>query len=105
VKKSNGIKEPRQLSCYLVANGKHTKTRIFCLEQEEGTIEGEENFKKFITNYYKGLFGERDSNNFSMIESFMSDILKVSRLENDILMTELEKKVKESIFRWSIIKL
>jgi hypothetical protein len=40
-----------------------------------------------------------------MIESFMSDILKVSRLENDILMTELEKKVKESIFRWSIIKL
>jgi hypothetical protein len=80
VKKSNGIKEPRQLSCYLVANGKHTKTRIFCLEQEEGTIEGEENFKKFITNYYKGLFGERDSNN-------------------------LEKKVKESIFRWSIIKL
>jgi hypothetical protein len=40
-----------------------------------------------------------------MIESFMSDILKVSQLENDILITELEKKVKEAIFKWSIIKL
>ena len=60
---------------HLVANGKHRKTRIFHLEQEGGTITGDENLKKFITNYYKGLFREPDSNNFSMIESFRSDIL------------------------------
>lgn len=41
----------------LVANGKRRKTRIFRLEQEEGIIEGEENLKKYITKYYKGLFG------------------------------------------------
>ena len=44
---------------HLVANGKHRKTRIFRLEQE-AVIEGDENLKKFITNYYRGLFGEPD---------------------------------------------
>jgi hypothetical protein len=65
-----------------VAIRKHMKHKdLFCSEQEEGTIEGEENLTKFITNYYKGLFGELDSNNFSMIESFTSDILRVPKLE------------------------
>jgi hypothetical protein len=41
----------------LVANGKRRKTIIFWLEQEEGIIEGQENLKKFITKYCKGLFG------------------------------------------------
>ena len=57
---------------HLVANGKHRKTRIFRLEQEEGVIEGDKNLKKFITNYYKGHFGEPDVNNFSLAESAMS---------------------------------
>jgi len=63
-KKSAGIKEPRQLSFYLVIVilsisilwplESIWNTRIlFCSEQEEGTIEGEENLTKFITNYYK----------------------------------------------------
>jgi hypothetical protein len=38
---------------HLATNGKHRKTRIFRLEQDEGVIEGDENLKKFITNYYK----------------------------------------------------
>jgi hypothetical protein len=83
-----------------VANGKHRKTRIFCLEQEEGIIKGDENLKKSITSYYKGLFGEPDGNNFSMIESFTSDTAQVSHLENVVLTTEFtEKGVKEAIFQ------
>ena len=42
---------------HLVANGKHRKTRIFQFEQEEGTICGEVELKKYITKYYKTLFG------------------------------------------------
>jgi len=51
---------------HLVANDKHRKTRIFRLEQEKGIIKGDVNLKKFITNYYLGLFGDPVSNNFSM---------------------------------------
>lgn len=58
----------------LVANGKRRKTRIFRVEQEEGITEGEENLKKFITNYYKGLFGLVKRNTFSMDEA-RNDIL------------------------------
>jgi len=42
----------------LVANGRHRKTRIFQLEQDEGTIVGHDNLKTYITEYYKNLFGE-----------------------------------------------
>jgi hypothetical protein len=40
-----------------VANGRHRKKLIYSLVQEEGTIEGHENLKSYITNYYRGLFG------------------------------------------------
>jgi hypothetical protein len=62
----------------LIANGKHRGTRIFQLEQEEGTIEGDKNLKRFITNYYKGLFGASERNNFTMIESARDDIPQVT---------------------------
>ena len=42
---------------HMIANGKHHKKRIFQLEQDEGTIVGQENLKVYITNYYKQLFG------------------------------------------------
>jgi hypothetical protein len=34
---------------HLIANGKHRKKRIFQLEQEEGTIVGEENLRVYIS--------------------------------------------------------
>jgi predicted neuraminidase len=37
---------------HLLANDKHWKTKIFRLEQEIGTISGDENLKEIITNYY-----------------------------------------------------
>ncbi|XP_073359743.1 uncharacterized protein [Aegilops tauschii subsp. strangulata] len=44
---------------HLIANGKHRKKRIFQLEQDEGTILGQDNLKLYITEYYKQLFGPR----------------------------------------------
>jgi hypothetical protein len=41
-----------------VANGKHRKKRIHTLIQDEGIIEGQEQLKSYITNYYKNLFGD-----------------------------------------------
>ena len=37
----------------LMANGRHRKTRISQLEQEEGIIVGHDNLKNYITSYYK----------------------------------------------------
>jgi hypothetical protein len=59
---------------HLVTNGKHRKTRIFQLEQEEGVIKGDVQLKKYISKYYKNLFGAPEENNFSMVESQRDDI-------------------------------
>jgi hypothetical protein len=67
----------------LVVNGKRRKTKIYRLEQE-GVIEGEENLKKYITKYYKGLFGKTENNNFSLDE----DISQVTEEENRALTEE-----------------
>jgi predicted metal-dependent hydrolase len=50
------------------------KTRIFRLEQEEGLIHGDAELKKYITTYYKKLFGPCDHNNLVMDESYRDDI-------------------------------
>ena len=38
-------------------NGRRRKNIVISLEQEEGMVEGEENLMKYITNFYKKLFG------------------------------------------------
>jgi hypothetical protein len=83
----------------LLANGRHRKTRIFQLEQDEGIIVGEDNIKTNITNYYKTLFRELESDHFKLNECLIDDIPQVSDLENEILSdTFSEKYVKEAIF-------
>jgi hypothetical protein len=57
-----------------VANGRHRKKLIHSLVQDEGIIEGHENLKSFITNYYKCLFGSLEDGNFSMDEPRIDDI-------------------------------
>jgi hypothetical protein len=49
-----------------VANGRHRKKRIHSLVQDEGLIEGSEQLKSYITNYYQSLFGEPEEDNFLM---------------------------------------
>jgi hypothetical protein len=38
----------------LVADGRHRKTRIVQLKQDEGIIVGNDNLKRYTTKYYKG---------------------------------------------------
>jgi hypothetical protein len=70
---------------HLIANGKHRKKKIFQLEQEEGTIVGDDNLKVFITEYYKKLFGAPDENSFTLMEDRNDDIPQLSVQENELL--------------------
>ena len=63
---------------HIIANGKHRKKRILQLEQEEGTIVGQENLKIYISEYYKKLFGAPVTNNFSLDESVTNDMPQIS---------------------------
>ena len=79
---------------HLVANGKHRKTRIFQLEQEEGIVCGDAELKKYITKYYKSLFGPPDISLLSMDESRREDIPQVSEKENEGHKTFPKQKLK-----------
>jgi len=48
----------------LIANGKHRKTRILQLEDNRKIIKGDEQLKKYITDYYRGLFVPSDISPF-----------------------------------------
>jgi mannosylglycoprotein endo-beta-mannosidase len=85
---------------HLIANGKHRKKKIFQLEQDEGTIVGEENLKVYITEYYKKLFGAPAPSDFSLDESRTDDIPKLSLDEKSILAADFtEKEVYEAILQ------
>jgi hypothetical protein len=82
-----------------VANCRHMKKRIHTLVQDEGTIEGLDNLKAYITNYYKNLFGALEEGNFYMDESRTDDIPQVSVEENNFLTAEYsEEEVRNAIF-------
>jgi hypothetical protein len=67
------------------------------LEQDDGTIVGDENLKVFISEYYKKLFGAPVQNNFSLNHDTHSDIPQVSREENVMLTTKFtEEEVSEA---------
>jgi hypothetical protein len=50
------------------------KKRIYQLEQDKGTIVGEENLEVYITEYYKKIFGAPAKNNFTTQEDVIADI-------------------------------
>ena len=69
------------------------------MEQDEGTIEGHEQLKSYITSYYKGLFGAPEECNLSMDESRTDDIPQVSPEENAFLTGPYsEEEVKKAVF-------
>lgn len=85
---------------HLIANGKHRKQRVFQVEQEDGIIRGDVQLKKYITNYYKDLFGPAEVNHLSMIEAFTDDMAQVSDEENIYLTKPFaEKEVQDAIFQ------
>jgi hypothetical protein len=82
---------------HLIANGKHRKKKIFQLEQEEGTIVGDDNLIVYITEYYKKLFGPPEDNYFEMIETRNDDIPQLSEEENVLLTANFtEEEVSHS---------
>jgi activator of 2-hydroxyglutaryl-CoA dehydratase len=83
---------------HLIANGKHRKNKIFQLEQQKGTIAGEDNPKVYITKFYKKLFGAPVPNNISLLEEMVEDIPQISTEENEILIAPFsEEEVYETI--------
>ena len=60
-----------------IANGRHRKKHNHSLIQDEGTIEGHDQLKSYITNYYKNLFGAPEEGNFTLDESRTDDIPQV----------------------------
>ena len=83
---------------HIIANGKHKKKKILQLEQEEGTIVGQENLKTYISEYYKQLFGAPVSKNFALDENRVHDMPQISQEENEILTQNFSaKEVFEAI--------
>jgi hypothetical protein len=88
-----------------VANGRHRKKCIHTLVQDEGTIEGLDNLKNYITSYYKTLFGAPEEGNLFMDESQTEDIPQVSVEENNFLTAEYsEEEVRKLFSRWNTTK-
>lgn len=76
------------------------KTRISQLEQEEGIVVGQLNLYNYITNYYKQLFGESQSNHFFLNEDIREDIPQVLERENEVLTAEFsEKEIKAALLQ------
>ena len=95
----------RSISISLIANGKHRKKKFFQLEQEEGTIIGQENLKTYITEYYKKLFGESISGDVTVFENRNNDIPQLSEEENSMLTADfLVKEVYEAISQMEMNK-
>jgi mannosylglycoprotein endo-beta-mannosidase len=83
-----------------IANGRHRRKRIQSLVQDEGHIEGHEQLKSYITNYYKNLFGPPEESSFSLDEAQTDDIPQVSIEENGLLTAPYsEKEVKKAVFQ------
>jgi hypothetical protein len=62
-------------------------------------IEGNHELKKYITLYYKDLFGQPTLSLFSLDESRVDDMMQVSEEENDFLISPfMMDEVQEAIF-------
>ncbi|KAL6640723.1 hypothetical protein ACP70R_021846 [Stipagrostis hirtigluma subsp. patula] len=81
-------------------DGRHSKTQIFQLEQEECITVGNDNLKTYISEFYKKLFGPREGNEFSLDEDLREDIPQVTNVENEFLTKPFtEREIKETVFQ------
>ena len=63
-------------------------------------MEGQEELKRYITRYYKGLFGAPEEGNLSLDESRTDDIPQVSDDENAFLTAPFtEEEVRKAVFQ------
>ena len=84
----------------LIANGKHRKTRIFQLEDGDKIIKGDEELKKYITNYYRGLFGPSENSFLTIDENRREDIPQVTDDESESLIAMFtQEEVRTAILQ------
>jgi hypothetical protein len=84
----------------LIASGKYRKNRIFQLQHDDKLIEGEQALKEYITSYYKDLFGPPKRGSFSLDESRVEDIVRVSQEENDLIIRPFTcDEIREAVFQ------
>jgi len=82
-----------------VANGKHRRKLIFSLDQAEGKIDGQQNLKNYITNFYKELFRPPEESLCALDSSRFGNIPQVTTEENDFLTSPFTKKEdRDTIF-------
>lgn len=83
---------------YARVNGRRRKNRIISLEQEEGTIEGEDQLMKYITDFYKNLFGQPDCSQISLQQQDISQI--PAYVAEELINPSLCKKFMIWCFKW-----
>lgn len=84
----------------LIANGKHRKTRIFQLEDGDKIIKGDGELKKYITDYYRGLFSPSENSFLTINENRRDDIPQVTDDESESLITMFtQEEVQTVIFQ------
>jgi hypothetical protein len=85
---------------HLLANGRHRKTRIFQLQDGDSIISGDDDLKKHIITYYKGLFGRPEESSITLDAGRTEDIPQVSKEGNHILVEEFsEEEVRKDVFQ------
>jgi hypothetical protein len=83
----------------LVASGKHRKSRIYKLRDENHVIQGDVALKKHITSYYKSLFGPPDVIDVALDETQIQDIPQVSEVESEFLVVPLTvEEIRRALF-------
>jgi hypothetical protein len=63
---------------HLLANGRHRENKKFQLEDGGRRISGDDELKKYITSYYKGLFSLPNDSSVRLDESRRDDIPQVT---------------------------
>jgi hypothetical protein len=84
---------------HLIASNKRRKQHIFILEQEDGIIVGDNELKRYITRYYKNLYGQPMESDIHLDESRIDDIPQMTNTENEILISPFTMdEIKEAVF-------
>lgn len=84
-----------------IANGKKRKHTIFCLQSENGSIEGDELISDHATQYYKNLFGPSINTDMYLDSNCWEPGEKVSEEEN----RELTKNFTMEEIKLSVISM
>jgi hypothetical protein len=84
----------------LLVNGRHRKTHIFQLQDGSHNICADVELKRYITSYYKNLFGPPQDSSVRLDEGRRDDIPQVSEEEKRLLVADFEEeKVKRVVFQ------